>query len=120
MVLGKNLRTMRAHFSAVGVEATLRHVCHAGATLEVVCEALEQDEGLLRALVPNLRGTERSDIVVNLHCGLRQQRGFSPGVESGEALLKLGSVSVGSASVIPPKTQKSRILAQHRLSQSCV
>ena len=85
------------YFSAVGVEATLLHDCHTGIILGLTCEALGQKDGLLSTLWPSLRGTERSDIVVSLHCRKRHQRGFSLGSRSGEHCWS----SVRSASAQP-------------------
>jgi hypothetical protein len=102
----------KTHFSAVGVEATFRQVCHWGMALEVVCEAWVHVEGLLRALVLNLCGTERSDIVVNLHCGIRRARGSSLGASLGRIVgARFGwrRLSV----IIPPEAS---IPARHRLS----
>lgn len=73
-----------SYFSAVGVEATFLDVCHTGVMCALLAYGTQgRNCGLLSVLMPNLRGTERSDIVVNLHCGLWHQRGFSVGAQSG-------------------------------------
>jgi hypothetical protein len=52
-----------AYFSAFGVDATLRRVCHTGSTFRNPDEPLAQTDGLLRALQQILRDSERNDIV---------------------------------------------------------